>query len=450
MSKMISAVELLERTSLGSQERHEKTKDSYILGLTDANEIYGYLQQDYENDLNELDDDGSRKQNEEFAYLGYLDGYGKRLQEAADGRKFQYEHPVGAGIADPVELDRILERSLLDYELAAGIRGGGWEAEEPQKVLVECGELREALSGAGLQDAANVNMLKHYVELLKLGNIKECGVSSSGSGTSSLGTDNEILMEELVSTLFSVAVQKNIMIPPPGIEQVKDISSRIKWFTECIYRLVEGGDGQLGSAAEEGNEGGSTSRGLGTTRDSPESASQDSATALNDLQFAHTYLSKKYQEEQLNHTRYVDRLTNRLAHCESLLRESNSELQKATTRALRAEEKISELIQRLDARASENHALITANNILRVDSLGSPVNIMGYNRIIGGSTPPGSPHGAGNSAADDSTGLLTPTDPPSVRILRMEFKRLVEQINARFAREIQQIQSEKKLVSDGK
>ena len=116
-------------------------------------------------------------------------------------------------------------------------------------------------------------------------------------------------------------------------------------------------------------------------------------------------------------------------------------MEKNTNRLIEAELKNAELQRKLEERTNEVHSLMMSNNLLRVDQLGNnssalvmspPTSIESPDNLVLAESPLFS-----SSASNMPNG-----DTPSVRILRTEFKKLVEQINSRFEKEIHQLRME--------
>lgn len=130
-------------------------------------------------------------------------------------------------------------------------------------------------------------------------------------------------------------------------------------------------------------------------------SSQD--TALRDLRFAHAYLTRQYTEHVQSET--------------SRLRDTTNKLQQATQRILDLESEKSAIERELNERAKENYELTLQNALLKVDHIGSPINAS----ITDNLTPPSS------------------ADTPSVRILRAQFKKQVEELHSKFESELQRL-----------
>lgn len=129
-------------------------------------------------------------------------------------------------------------------------------------------------------------------------------------------------------------------------------------------------------------------------------------TALRDLRFAHAYLTRQYTE-------HVQSESNRL-------RDTTNKLQQATQRILDLESEKASMERELNDRAKENYELTLQNALLKVDHIGSP------------SSP-------NPSSSNDNLTPPATADTPSVRILRAQFKRQVEELHSKFESELQRL-----------
>ena len=419
---MSLALELLDRRN------KEFSAQSQMCDSSNADELCAFLQQEYE-DYDDARYDESACTNE------FADCYVRRLNDVVKvGRIGYHERPVGpAGPVDSVELNILIEKSLLEYELKLAEKSevptaDGKNVPGRKKVVFDVERLEEVLKEG---EGGDLLLLRHYVELLKLGYAPELANSHRGEQNASENT----LMDELVSTLLSLAVQRNIHLPPLDTKSADSMGGRIEWFKECIYK-VAGGQGHNGSRnlATAGAESGA---GLDDVSSPIGNGDDDDRRALKDLQFAHSYLTKKYEEEVSQHAKSMNNMITKYQQCEDLLKQSNFELSKVSNQLLRLEIQNAELTRKLEAKTKEAHELQMKNNLLRVDNLG-----------MGSATTP--PASADSASADSPTSLLSASSSGnpssnssvSVRILRMEFKKLVEQMNARFTRELEAEQTE--------
>jgi hypothetical protein len=393
---MITKFDILERNS-GRLDVPE-----VVIKSSDANEIYSFLQQSYDKDIN-------NDFNEEYDNHLNMSGYVDNLEKVVEMKKIHYKS--GSEINDPVELNILAEQSLLEYDNKFGDINA-------LKQFYNVDNVKELLDRL---DVENAGLLRHYVELLKLGHVTEYNNSITSSSSFSNGN---ALLDDLTATMLTLAVEKRVQLP--AAEEAVDAQSRLAWFTECLHRVA--GSKPIGAVSSDDT--------------------SSTGDALRDLQFAHSYLTKKYHEEMATHGQYVQNMTARCGRAELLLRETTAELQATANRLMQSELQLAEASRHLETRTRETHELIMQNALLRVDVLGSPASpagslsgLMGIERPL---SPPMSPATPGTPKSSSS---VSNGDPPSVRILRMEFKKLVEQLNARFAREIEAVKRDTQLQS---
>lgn len=442
---MSLALELLER------RKKVGGVNDQLCESNNSDELFAFLQQDYERQCEDETEYDEGKVND-----GLIDCYVKRLDDTVKLGKIGYNNGKKETFEDSVELNILIEKSLLEYELKVAEKR---EDGNRKKYVFDVDHLVEVLNKRDSSvDGDDLLVLKHYVELLKLGYAPDLPRIEEESNSS-----ENILMDELVSTLLSLAVQKNIYLPSPDSKDMRSIDGRIEWFKECIYKVVSSG-GSGGSGGSDGNNMPAKKDIISTEEDEGEEDINEDKRALKDLQFAHSYLTKKYEEEVSQHGQYVNELIQKYKQCEDLLQKSNFELTKVTNQQLKLELENAELRQRLDGRTKEVHELQMQNNLLRVDCLGLAAGAAG----AAGATvvsppaseglPPVTPLSAAHSAhsaqsdsvsvhstpsADEGNPPASPSPSVSVRILRMEFKKLVEGINLRFARELEKLERER-------
>lgn len=369
--EMISAETLLEKTSSAGT--------GHIGNLQGAQDIYGYLEHGYAMLKDEPDVEGVSGE------------YAEKLSKAVEEGVVEYEN--GHKVANSVELNILIERSLLDYEMKFG-------SEDTPKMLLDSDSLRKSLI-----DTKDAGLLKHYVEILKLGSITD------NTNTSKFSNDanNERLVDELLSVLLSAAVHQNVQLPDVDEREMSDMAGRMRWFKACIHRLVEN---------------------RGTVE--PPASKSEIERAFNDLQFAHSYLTKKYEEEVAQHGRYAHAMDERYGRCEALLAQSRSELASSTKRLLELESSNVEMEKTVETLTKEVKRLQTQNNMLTVDALGRvPVASL--------LSPPNSPISMSSVSAPGGSPASSPNSPVSVSILRAEFLKLMENMQLRHEKELQDV-----------
>ena len=436
---MSLALELLDRRNkaFGAQ--------SQMCESSNAAELCAFLEQEFE-DYDDARYDESGCDNE------FVDCYVRRLNDVVKVGRIGYSGQAqgrNEGPTDAVELNILIEKSLLEYELRLAEKqtasdGGGTESSR-KRLVFDVGRLGEVLGGAGDDGSdSDLALLRHYVELLKLGYAPELAANRNSGGQNAL---ENTLMDELVSTLLSLAVQRNVSLPPLDTKATESMDGRIGWFKECIYKVAGAAEKSRDRGLDAGlaSAGGRGTGGAGAANDDDD----DDHRALRDLQFAHTYLTKQYEEEVSQHGQAMNSMVSKYQQCEVLLKQSNAELSKVSNQLLRLELQNAELTKKLDARTRDAHELQLKNNLLRVDYLG----------LVPATTPPASADSAEvtadslslslpSPASSSTSSVTTPSSSVSVRILRMEFKKLVEQMNARFARELETEQTEKRRLEE--
>ncbi|KAG0688821.1 hypothetical protein C6P40_000497 [Pichia californica] len=341
---MSLALELLDR-------RHRMNyRESQLCDSSNSNELFAFLQQEFKG---EQDND---RDSEIYGTGELIDCYVQRLEDTVKLGQIQYKNQTNTNIKDGVELNILIEKSLLEYELKLAQDGSN---NHDKKYIFDINRLQYLLehennSNNRVKDDDNdenvdnsnsdIGLLRHYVELLKLGyapDLNRSGNTGSNVGGSvginggiGIGNGNGYnenedhmnnqLMDELVSTLLSLAVQKNMNLPSVDSTKVKSLDGRINWFKECIYKV-----------ADTTNEMNTGSRNNNTEVTKQAHDEGEEKRALKDLQFAHSYLTKKYEEEILQHGQYVNEVVNKNKKCEELLVKTNTELSQATKQIIR-------------------------------------------------------------------------------------------------------------------
>ena len=430
---MVSATSLLERTGMADVVEHG------ICESTNAEDVQAYLQEQYDISTHEDDDEfGDDKKNE------YMDGFVNSLENVTSNKELKYVNNEGKPLMDPVELNILIERSLLDYELFSGTEKQVFDAEKLSQVL-------EEVNTSGNSTA--MSLLKHYVELMKLGSVSDMTSREDNLGSPSPSTkeadahlENYMMMDELISTLLSIAVHKNVSLPDADVEQMSTTEERVKWFKECIYKVAGPDMGNLNSSEMDIKK----LKRMSMIRDG---TAKGTETALNDLKFAHKYLTNRYKEEVSQHGQYVSDMTKKYSQCEELLKQSNAELTRSTNELLRTEMMNTELEKKIETMTKELHELRAQNDLLKVDRLGllpvsalmsppnsatSPTSHFPERSVSGSSTNGDLP----SSPLSSST--YAPHSQVSVGILRAEFRKLVEQMQQRHDKELEEANEERR------
>ena len=276
---MVSTIDLLEQ-GLGRTRTFDVISDS-----TNPDDVFSFLCQDVDATV-----DSDTLYNS-FDVSNRLDGYVQRLEDVVVNKSIAYEGEIERAIGNSVELNILVERSLLEYELKLGS-----DERTPRRVIgVE--ELVKGLDGES--EITAMALVEHYVELMKLGNITEISSITNSSLNKELIRSNDKMMDELISTLLSIAVEKNIQLPSADIYKMNEIDGRTKWFKECILKVVN--TGNMGSL-EQSNRSyfdesdaslSQVNYPVNKVNNDDDNNNTNSNTALKDLQFAHAYLTKK-------------------------------------------------------------------------------------------------------------------------------------------------------------
>lgn len=412
---MVSAVSLLERTRIahGTEQNVSQSCNSQ--------DVFEFLQKQY-NDEKIQTEDGKF---EESGNQQYFQEFVNNLDRTISNNELEYANKQ-ANITDAVELNILIERSLLDYEL---------HFNDNKKTVFEVESLEKLLGEVTKQgNTTALALLRHYVELLKLSSVSDLSSKEGNLGNTSQlpgSFGNDLMMEELISTLLSIAVQKNITLPNADFEQLDSTEKRIKWFKECIFKVA---------GSEMGNLSDMDIKSLKRISMINEDANNGTQTALNDLQFAHKYLSNRYKEEVSQHGQYVSDMTKKYSQCEELLKKSNAELTRSTNELLRAEMKNTELQKKLESLSKDMHELQSQNDLLKVDQLGLlPITtLMSPPHTAASPTSYASERSVSGSSTngDLPPSPSTPHSQVSVGILRAEFRKLVEQMQQRHDKEL--------------
>lgn len=271
-----------------------------------------------------------------------------------------------------------------------------------------------------MDDSAINDWTAHLVGLAKFGYVSESlansgdvirqrlKVSSVGSG----GEDGlEKALEDLVAVVVSQSISHNVTLPQPDPDHMRSFEGRIRWCKECIDELVSGVAGSNEKAISDLAIGNSDQ---GEAKGSNSDKSKDELrTALNDLQFAHVYLTRQYEDEQSCYSRSVGELRLKLDQSQELLSATNNQLTKQTQQALKLETQLNQLRKDTSSKDKQLHDRQLEMNLLRVDRIGEE----------------------GDSQV-------------SAPILRLEFKKLVQAMNEEFDQQLEKERVERKRLED--
>lgn len=255
--------------------------------------------------------------------------------------------------------------------------------------------------------------------------------------------------EELMSYLASIAVQRNIVLPTPNLE-----APRSQWSKDCLDSILSNPPSQSVSPQLKP-----------LTEESKDKEISKLKTALEDLQFAHQYLTKQFQEERNQNSTAMDTHNKKKTSVENQLSESLSLLEKSNQRSILVEHEKNILETRLDEKINELNDLKRQVTNLKIDNLGF-VNSNDKDKDLFNGTPPTS-RTSFFSPTSPLTGVevqlddLNPTTPltqndfkfqspssskfnSSLSILRTEFKKLVNEMHTNFEAELTKEKKERK------
>ncbi|KAG7927595.1 hypothetical protein KL925_001953 [Ogataea polymorpha] len=255
----------------------------------------------------------------------------------------------------PVELNILIERTLAElYEHSEGKEV--LTLEEAKRVKNQIEELKasktqllEKLS-EGLQsqlferfvavdkdlEFLQAKLSSHEILVSQLGYVQDMFLDQNAAF---MASDVERSLEGLVSKVVSMSVQNNVELPEPNIEKMRSLTGRIEWCSNCIAALVNGSKTTPISETHQ------FTKDVDNKQES--SDVEELRTALSDLQFAHNYLTRKFEDERELHNTVLSELRQKLSQSQELLDKSNSELSKQTSQLLKLELQNSELQMQL-------------------------------------------------------------------------------------------------------
>ncbi|ODV86246.1 hypothetical protein CANARDRAFT_27499 [[Candida] arabinofermentans NRRL YB-2248] len=298
----------------------------------------------------------------------------------------------------------------------------------------------------------------HYILTSQLGYIQDIELSASSSTSSRLNKDiasSEIerSLDDLVSTVMSLSIQSGVQLPNPDPATMGNLHGRIDWCSNCISSLVEGV--RNGSSPTHSQPASATVERFvdAGEKKKDENEKVDLKTALHDLQFAHNYLTRQYEDERDQYSHQLSQLRLQLEESKELLNESNMELSRSTNQTINLQMKITELQSELLKKDQAALRLIQENNLLKVDHLGQqPTSSAKSNSSDSPPTTPRTSFGSPEAYSTTGKSSNIPTSPTrnnvSASILRMEFKKLVNSINSRFEKELEVQRAEKERLQD--
>ncbi len=439
--------------------------------LSSSDHIYKSLVDQHIRDLKNGYTDMNAETSTVMSKLGslFLDGHGvsKRLTSIK-------------GRVDPMEACAAVERYLSEHKEMRIM-----SSEEYESVCDHVNQLKQTLRNRigdkhdpELEDTNNMieeaerRMEQHVAGLMKFGYFREFLASCQSSIEQNIEVVGrkyhggiEKALEELVASVISLSIQRGIAVPQPDLQNMKNFIGRITWCKQCIAKLVQGlapasgtsVDGKRTSSGAEnqveaGSDAATDSKGqrLGGSEGEGDGGKIDELrTALNDLQFAHVYLARQYEDERNRYHKSLNQLRLKLSQSQELLAGSNEQLTNQTQQSLKLETKLSEMLTELSECKKQLHEKSMQISILRMDHLGEPTE----------SDRPSDGQARFSASGDELELMRSPrshasdsgsfnSNAVSAPILRMEFKKIVKQMNEDFEKEIEKERTERRRLED--
>lgn len=435
--------------------------------LSSSDSVYNTLVHQYLRDVKNGYTDISADANVVVSKLGslFLDSHGvsKRLT-------------CNKGRVDPVEACTAVERYLAEHKEMQLMSNEEYErvcghvTQLKQMVRNRIGEERDSeleRTSRKIEEGER-RISQHVAALMKFGYFREFLVSSQSSieqnvevvGRKSQG-GLEKALEELVSCVISLSIQHGITVPQPDLQTMQNFIGRINWCKECIAKLVQGlastpsssVDGRRESpimqpSVKSENGGGVGKEAQNSLETKPKGSGgkiDDLRTALNDLQFAHVYLARQYEDERSRYNKSLNQLRLKLSQSQELLAGSNEQLTNQTQQSLKIETKLSETLSELGECKKKLHEKSMEISILRTDHLGEtsePDRLSdGQTRLVESGDELDLQKSPRSQASDSGSFNSNAVSAP---ILRMEFKKIVKQMNEDFEKEIEKERTERR------
>jgi hypothetical protein len=267
--------------------------------------------------------------------------------------------------------------------------------------------------------------------------------------------------EELLSYIVSIAVQRNIALPSPGPEAPKS-----QWARDCLDSILS--TSSLVDSPTKSKEI------LKQSSDIKEGENAKLKTALEDLQNAHQYLTRQYEEERNLNSTAMETHQKKKSSIEKNLSETLIQLEKSNQRSILVEHEKNVLQSKFDAKIRELNELKRQVINLKIENLGfvHPTSADKENLTIGSASPgntditsPTSPLTGVELHLDDSRPPAVAPNTPlmqkdvnsykfqspssskfnsSISVLRSEFKKLVNDMHTKFESELAREQNERR------
>ncbi|SCU78267.1 LADA_0A04764g1_1 [Lachancea dasiensis] len=194
-------------------------------------------------------------------------------------------------------------------------------------------------------------------------------------------------LDEVTSHLMSSALQRGLELKPKTQAPLDDVA----FFNQCVDTLLDmvGSPTHAGSAARN--------------RDSSDDSVNDTATALKDLQLAHSFLTKKFENDRMEYLHSIDKLT-----------KTNKEL---SHEVLAYHGKVADLDRKCQGLTQERSGLV--EQIDNMIAISTPTTI-----VTSPSSSPGSTASNGKSY--------------SIGVMRTEFKKALTETQSRYEKELRE------------
>lgn len=260
--------------------------------------------------------------------------------------------------------------------------------------------------------------------------------------------------DELLSHIASVAVQRNVMLPPPSGDTPEHKSS---WAKECLNTLLQSQPNTVTDTTREVSP---------ETSEAPDKTKEQVyklKTALQDLQFAHTYLTKQFESERSMNTTAAETHQKKRVALENKLSETVMLLERANQRNILVEHEKNVIEAKMTELSKQNQDLQKTVTQLKIDNLGYIQESSPLSPVSDKENSPASPM-TGISVSLDPTDLNpktpllqqnlntkfghSPTSPmkfnSSISVMRGEFKKMVHEIQQDYESQLEKEKNERK------
>lgn len=241
--------------------------------------------------------------------------------------------------------------------------------------------------------------------------------------------------DELISYVASIAVQLNVALPPPQAD-----GSKSEWARSCVDSLL------------------ASSSAAPAVKNEAEPEVAKLKTALQDLQFAHQYLTKQYGDERSLNSEIMDSYKKKSLSLENKLSESSIQLERATQRTILVEHEKNVLLEKYEGVTRTLHDLKREMALIRIDNIGpdSAMSSPSRHHQVSPSSPVTGLTMPLEQESNPKTPLMqqtrsshlpSPPSPPrfssSISVLRKEFKKMVVDLHNEYENELEKEKSER-------